>query len=205
MNRRYLMVALLGLTTIATACHHKPPVVAPTPTKPAPPPPTGPDTAALNRHILDSIANARAAAAAAAAAQAARDSAAAAAATQREANAAIGAMIHFDYNKAEISSADGQKLDAKAAVMKSHPTVRIRITGNCDERGSDDYNIALGTRRAAAAKEYLVRAGIDASRIDVASLGREKPLDPGHDENAWSRNRRDEFEVIAGQQALGNP
>ena len=116
----------------------------------------------------------------------------------------ITAMIHFEYNKADISPADAQTLDAKVAVLKKFGALRIRITGNCDERGSDDYNIALGSQRAAAARDYLVRAGIAASRIDVATLGREKPLDPGHDETAWAKNRRDEFEVIAGQQTLGN-
>ena len=73
----------------------------------------------------------------------------------------------------------------------------MRIAGHCDERGSDEYNLALGLRRAAAAQQYLVALGIPAGRIAIVSYGEERPLDPGHDEAAWARNRRSEFTVIA--------
>ena len=106
-------------------------------------------------------------------------------------------LIHFDYDKSDIKPDDTARLDAKAQLMKQFPALRIRVTGHCDERGSDEYNIALGMRRANAAKDYLVRAGIDASRVDVASLGREDPIDPGHDETAWAKNRRAHFVVTA--------
>ena len=82
--------------------------------------------------------------------------------------------------------------------MRANPGVRIRIVGNCIERGSDQYNIALGMRRAETAKEYLAVAGVDGSRIDVASLGRERPLDPALTEAAWATNRRDEFAITSG-------
>lgn len=107
-------------------------------------------------------------------------------------------MIHVDCDQAVLLPADKAILDVKAAILRANPGIRIRITGNCDERGSDQYNIALGMRRASAAKEYLGVAGVDGGRIEVASLGREVPLDPGHTEAAWARNRRDEFTVTAG-------
>jgi peptidoglycan-associated lipoprotein len=74
--------------------------------------------------------------------------------------------------------------------------VAVRIEGNCDERGSDDYNMALGERRAKAAKDYLVNLGIASDRISTISYGEEKPADPGHDEEAWARNRRAEFVIV---------
>jgi peptidoglycan-associated lipoprotein len=112
--------------------------------------------------------------------------------------ATLTVMIHFDYNDATLRPEDKRILDAKASVLQANPDVHVRIVGNCDERGSDEYNIALGMRRAAAAKDYLAVAGIAASRIDVSSLGRERPLDPASTEGAWAQNRRDEFNVTAG-------
>ena len=114
-------------------------------------------------------------------------------------------MIHFDYNVSDLRPDDRTLLAAKAAVLKEYPALRIRITGHCDERGSDQYNIGLGMRRAAAARDFLAVAGVDPARIDVSSLGRERPLDLTHDEAAWARNRRDEFEIVAGGQTLGTP
>jgi peptidoglycan-associated lipoprotein len=112
----------------------------------------------------------------------------------------IGDVIHFDYNEAVLRPQDKVILDNKAAVLRANPAVRIRITGNCDERGSDQYNIALGMRRATAAKDYLTVEGVSSGRIDVASLGRENPLDRSSSEEAWAKNRRDEFvTTIAAQ------
>jgi len=119
-------------------------------------------------------------------------------ARRKAAEALLAQMIHFDYNAAILRREDQKVLDAKASLLKANPGARIRISGHCDERGSDQYNIALGMRRAAAAKEYLTVLGIDGSRIDLSSLGREQPLDSGHTEEAWARNRRDEFIVTAG-------
>ena len=106
--------------------------------------------------------------------------------------------IHFDYNKAEVLAADLPKLDRKLAVFQAHPRLEVQVAGNCDERGSDEYNLALGERRAAAAKRYLVAHGIAAGRIAVVSYGKERPVDPGHTEEAWARNRRDDFVVTQG-------
>jgi peptidoglycan-associated lipoprotein len=117
----------------------------------------------------------------------------------------LAAMIHFDYDKADVQDADAQALDLKAGIMNANAGVRLRISGHADERGSDEYNLALGNRRAAAAKRYLVNKGIDAARIEVISYGEERPLDPGHDEGAYTKNRRAEFEVIAGGDNLVAP
>ena len=122
-------------------------------------------------------------------------------ATER-ARAVIMEMIHFDFDKSDIRTGDAEILDRKLEVLRINPQVRIRIAGHADERGSDEYNIALGNRRANAAKQYLVSRGIDASRIDVVSFGEERPLDPGSNEAAWARNRRDEFEIIGGGERM---
>jgi len=198
-----LLVALgLGAAVIAAAaCGGNP---APQNTTPAV------DTAAENQRMRDSIA----------AAQAERErqerEAADRAARQREADAAAGraseevrntlaSMIHFDYDKSNIRSDDMGTLDQKVAILQANPELRIRIGGHCDERGSDEYNLALGNRRAQSAKQYLVSHGIDASRIETQSWGEEKPLVDGHDESAWSQNRRDEFEIISGGDNLHRP
>jgi peptidoglycan-associated lipoprotein len=113
-------------------------------------------------------------------------------------SAALADPIHFDYDKSEVQAGDQAKLDRKLAVLTAHPRLAIRIAGNCDERGSDEYNLALGERRAAAAKRYLVAHGIAAGRIEIVSYGEERPLDGGHTEDAWARNRRDDFVVTRG-------
>jgi peptidoglycan-associated lipoprotein len=117
----------------------------------------------------------------------------------------VATMIHFEFDMADIRPDDRTVLDRKAAIMGANGGLRVRISGHADERGSDEYNLALGSRRAAAAKTYLVNKGIDPSRIETVSFGEERALDPGHDENAWAANRRDEFEVTAGGQTLRNP
>jgi peptidoglycan-associated lipoprotein len=117
----------------------------------------------------------------------------------------LAAMINFDYDQANVRQADQATLDRKAAVLQSNPNVKLRISGHADERGSDEYNLALGNRRAAAAKRYLENKGIDGSRLEVISYGEERPLNPGTDETAFAQNRRDEFEVTAGGDALVAP
>jgi peptidoglycan-associated lipoprotein len=101
--------------------------------------------------------------------------------------------IYFDYDKSNLKSDARKNLDKTAAWLAKKPTVNIRIEGNCDERGTNEYNIALGDRRATSAKEYLVKLGVSADRLETVSLGKEKPLDPGHSEAAWAKNRRDDF------------
>jgi peptidoglycan-associated lipoprotein len=123
----------------------------------------------------------------------------------RAVSADLAAMINFDYDQAAVRPNDQETLDRKAAILIANAGVKLRIAGHADERGSDEYNLALGNRRAAAAKRYLENKGVDASRLDVISYGEERPLNPGSDETAYAQNRRDEFEVTAGGNNLTAP
>jgi peptidoglycan-associated lipoprotein len=133
------------------------------------------------------------------------DSLAALSRASEEVRNTLAAMIHFDLDKSNVRADDMGVLDQKVAILQANPDLRIRIGGHCDERGSDEYNLALGNRRAQAAKQYLVSHGIDASRIETQSWGEERPLVDGHDESAWSQNRRAEFEVVSGGDNLRRP
>jgi peptidoglycan-associated lipoprotein len=137
--------------------------------------------------------------------QRAADSSASVAAAVAEVRNMLAAMVHFDYDKANIRGDDAATLDQKVAILNTNPDLRIRISGHCDERGSDEYNLALGNRRATAAKQYLVSHGVDASRIETASFGEERPMAMGHDEDSWTQNRRDEFEILSGGDMLQKP
>ena len=103
----------------------------------------------------------------------------------------------FDFDKAEIRTDQHDKLAADGTWLRSHPSVKVRIEGHCDERGTASYNMALGERRAAAVQEYLVSLGVDASRMQTISYGKERPFAMGHDEAAWAQNRRGHFVVTA--------
>jgi len=193
----------VSVATVATSCGGNP---APQNTTPAV------DTAAENQRVRDSINAANAEAERQAAAERERienqrraDSLAALARAGDEVRSSLAAMIHFDLDKSNIRGDDMGALDQKVAILQANPDLRIRIGGHCDERGSDEYNLALGNRRAQAAKQYLVSHGIDASRIETQSWGEERPAVDGHDESAWSQNRRDEFEVISGGDNLRRP
>src|SRR5882762_8266766 len=137
--------------------------------------------------------------------QALADSLAALGQTTNAVRALLGTLIHFDYDKELIRGGDAAVLDQKVAILQANSGLRIRVSGHCDERGSDEYNLALGNRRATAAKQYIVSHGIDASRIETASYGEERPLAPGHDEESWAQNRRDEFEILSGGENLKQP
>ena len=140
-----------------------------------------------------------------AAARAAREAADRAAAAMAAARAAFATAIYFDYDAADLKPEARALLDAKLPLMRANANIRIRIAGHTDERGSDEYNVALGQRRAAAAKRYLVDQGIATDRIDVASFGEERPAAMGAGEENWARNRRDEFEIIVGGESLRLP
>lgn len=100
--------------------------------------------------------------------------------------------IYFDFDKYNIRPSDAEILNKDYAWMQANPG-KVRIEGNCDERGTVEYNLALGQKRADAAKAYLVNLGADPKRLETVSYGKEKPLDPGHNEAAWAKNRRDNF------------
>ncbi len=117
----------------------------------------------------------------------------------------LAAMINFDYDQATVRPADQATLDRKAVILNANPNVKVRISGHADERGSDEYNLALANRRASAAKRYLENKGVDGSRLDVIAYGEERPLNPGSDETAFAQNRRDEFEVTSGGDNLTAP
>src|SRR3989454_8817424 len=108
--------------------------------------------------------------------QRAADSLAAMGRTADAVRTMLATMIHFDYDKSNIRSEDAAVLDQKVAILQANPNLRIRISGHCDERGSDEYNLALGNRRATAAKQYLVSHGIEAARIETVSYGEERPI-----------------------------
>jgi peptidoglycan-associated lipoprotein len=104
--------------------------------------------------------------------------------------------VYFEYDKSSIKSSEQPKLDQVAEYLKSHPEAAVKVEGNCDERGTEEYNRSLGERRALAAREYLVRLGIDPARIDTISYGKDRPLSPEHNESGFSKNRRDDFVVL---------
>lgn len=117
----------------------------------------------------------------------------------------VRTMVHFDFDRAEIRAEDRPLLDRKAAILSANSGLRLRISGHADERGSDEYNLALGSRRAATVKTYLTNNGVDAGRFEVVSFGEEQPIAQGSDETSWFQNRRAEFEVTAGGTNLRNP
>src|SRR6266550_8758995 len=163
--KRLLLVVLAGLVTAgAVACGGKPAPETPAPQANAD------SIAAAERARQDSIARAEADARAReeaerVARQRAADSLAAMGHTTEAVRTMLAAMIHFDFDKANIRPVDAGTLDQKVGILQANPNLRIRISGHCDERGSDEYNLALGNRRATAAKQYLTSHGIDAGRI----------------------------------------
>ncbi|MHB8764760.1 MAG: peptidoglycan-associated lipoprotein Pal [Deferrisomatales bacterium] len=106
--------------------------------------------------------------------------------------------IQFDFDQAVLRPDAREVLAANAEYLKANPAVRVRIEGHCDERGTSEYNLALGERRAAAARQFLADLGVDPSRLSTVSYGKEHPLDPRRTEEAWAANRRAEF-VAAGR------
>ena len=104
--------------------------------------------------------------------------------------------IYFDFDTANLSESSRSTLAKNAAVLAKEATSKIRIEGNCDERGSSEYNLALGERRAKVAQQYLISMGVKGDRITILSYGKEKPAVQGNTEAAWSKNRRDEFVVV---------
>jgi peptidoglycan-associated lipoprotein len=201
-STRFIPVLTLAAVTLAGAACRRQPEAAP------PPMPT------VNQDSIDAANRAREAAAAAERARA--DSIARARAAEEEARRAeaarmaalrttLMAPVYFDYDSDALSAAAQAKLDEKLRILNTNTNVMLRIAGHADERGSDEYNLALGQRRAAAAKRYLTQRGIADNRIAIISYGEERPAVQGMDESAYSQNRRDEFEITGGGDMLRSP
>jgi peptidoglycan-associated lipoprotein len=108
--------------------------------------------------------------------------------------------VHFDYDSAVVKAGEKSKVDAVAAALKSDALAKVLVEGHCDERGTEEYNRALGERRALALREALAKLGADPNRIRTISYGKDRPADPGHTEAAWSKNRRGEFVLLHPKQ-----
>jgi len=112
-----------------------------------------------------------------------------------EAEKEIKKRIYFAFDSYELNNNAKEILKKKAEILLKYPSIKLVIEGHCDERGTEEYNLALGERRARAAYEYLIMLGIEADRLSIVSYGEERPIDPRHNEEAWAKNRRDEFKI----------
>jgi len=194
---RRFFVTVFAATLLVGACGGDPP--------PPPPPPPGPDQDSLQRYN-DSVAAAEAERRRLAEEEAAR--LAAEAERQRlirEARATLEEMVFFDYDMSEIRSDAEASLRAKLAILRASPQVQLRIEGHADDRGSTEYNMALGNRRAEAVRQFLVGFGLAENRFEIVSFGEGRPLQQGSNEAAWARNRRAQFVITAGANAINPP
>jgi peptidoglycan-associated lipoprotein len=189
------MALALVAAGFVTGCRRNPETVA-VPTDTAPPAPRETCDAACQRARADSIARENARRDSIAREEDARAARAIAVANAKR---TLEATIYFDYDASEIRGDARAALDAKLPILRANSGLQIRISGHADERGSDQYNDALGQSRAAAAKRYLTDNGIDGARIAIVSYGEQRPATTGSDESAWALNRRAEFEITAGQ------
>lgn len=108
-------------------------------------------------------------------------------------------MVNFEFDKASLTEEAKAILKGNAEWLKANPKAEVLIEGYCDERGTDEYNMGLGEKRAASVRAYLISLGIDAARLFTISYGEEKPLDPGHNEEAWAKNRRAQFKITSAR------
>ena len=110
----------------------------------------------------------------------------------------VGDTVHFEYNRSDVTDEDRGTLQRQSAWLQKYPQVRVTIEGHCDERGTREYNIALGARRANAVKEYLVSLGVSSARVDTISYGKERPICTQSDETCWAQNRRGVTTITSG-------
>jgi peptidoglycan-associated lipoprotein len=188
MVRRLAVILTAASLAAAAACHKKAPPVA----RPAPPPPTSTATAptrppAPPDPMREPIVPA----------EPVRDDAIASASLDDLNRNSPLKPVFYELDSSEVSPAGQKVLDENATVLKRYPAWAITIEGHCDERGTAEYNLALGERRAVAARTYLVAQGISADRLRIVSYGKEFPFDPGHDESAFAKNRRAHFVITA--------
>jgi len=169
--RRILVMGVLAMTMLATGCAKKSTQAPPTPPQPPPtrdttPTPPSSDTSSTVPTPGTKILG-----------------------------SGDFAPAFFDLDSYSLRNDARAALDGNAKLLRDNPDTRITVEGHCDERGTSEYNQALGERRAQAARDYLVGAGIEAGRLQIVSYGKERPFDPGHDEAAWAQNRRAHFVV----------
>ncbi len=182
-NPRLMLRAMLGAglaAALAACAHHGPPPLADTGPPPPPPgsgegPPSPPPYAGMQGQA-----------------------GAATPGSVRDFVVSAGDRIFFDTNESGVSSQGQQVLNMQAQWLQRYPQVVVRIEGNCDERGTREYNLALGARRAEAVKDYLVGQGLSASRITTISYGKEHPIDAGAGEEAWNRDRNAHTAITGG-------
>jgi peptidoglycan-associated lipoprotein len=195
-SSRSAVLFTLAAVTLA-ACHRKKPAPAPTPVTTTTT--VNEDSIRRAQFVRDSIARA----------QAVRDSIERAnrdrAAREAAARTALTAPVYFDFDMSEIRDDARATLESKLPILTANPDIHLRIAGHTDSRGSDEYNLALGSRRAASVKSFLTERGIDGGRLDIVSFGKERPTCTEEEESCWSRNRRAEFEVTAGGQTITVP
>lgn len=193
---RRFVVPVLAATLVAGACRKDPP---------PPPAPPQQDQDSLQRY-RDSVAAAEAAARRAAeeAARAEREAEALRQRMMAEARATLEAQVYFDYDESELRPDAQNILRDKVAILRNSPQVQLRIEGHADERGSTEYNLALGNRRAEAVRQFLMGFDLSGARFAIVSYGEERPEVRGDGESAWARNRRAEFVITAGANAI-NP
>jgi peptidoglycan-associated lipoprotein len=177
--KNLIRLALIGLaasTIAACASHPAPAPAAPQPAQPQQPPPEQPPEAN----------------------EAPQPPSGPTPGSQQDFVINVGELVYFDFDKFDVRADAQPILDGQAAWLRRYEDVRVRIEGNCDERGTREYNLALGARRANAVRDYLIAHGIAAGRITTISYGKERPLDPGSDEQAWARNRNARTAITEG-------
>ena len=171
---RSLKFACVSAVLILGACTHKQEAVNTAP-PPAPPPQTAPAPAPVPSRILPGSAE--------------------------DFRVNVGDTVHFGYNEYNIQDNDRALLGRQAQWLARYPSVRVSVEGHCDERGTREYNLALGARRANAVKEYLVSQGVSAARVETVSYGKERPICTESNESCWAQNRRGVTVVTGGANA----
>ena len=189
MVRRIAVILTAASLAAAAACHKNKPPVA----RPAPPPPTSTASTTPARPpappepVREPVVPA----------EPVRDDAIASASLDDLNRNSPLKPVFYELDSSDVSPAGQKVLDENATLLKRYPAWAITIEGHCDERGTAEYNLALGERRAVAARAYLVAQGISADRLRIVSYGKEFPFDPGHDESAFAKNRRAHFVITA--------
>jgi peptidoglycan-associated lipoprotein len=194
MLRRFLLALILISVPLSACSRRQPPAQQPGVTLPDTAGQGARRAAELERMRQDSIARANAG-----------DAERRAAEMTARARAVLEETVHFDYDDSTIRADAQEALARKVPLLRANPDVRIRVIGHADERGSVEYNLALGMRRANAVRDFLSGFGIDAGRFDAHSMGEDSPLDPRSTEAAWAQNRRAEFSIVAGGANLVMP